>query len=240
MTRRWAVCLERDEVDSLRTLRLVDNAEVCEQDRYIWVRGPTLDDALARLLRRHPHARRYWVLPDQQLLGPGKLVPQGYLPAGPWGPLREWLEVALPVANFAGAVTSRVEVRLVRTGVVRASNVMLTNIADWSAYGADAPQVRLDHWYFAAAGDGRVVVRGTPLPPLPGRHFVAEHGIGIPAGWKCDPDVPTEVLRAVFQVDQPDLVLLCEDDSHERIPGSCFVRASRSAIRMTAREYADA
>ena len=240
MTRRWAVCLERNELDSLHALRLIDGAEICEQEGHLWVRGPTLDEALARLLRKHPHARRYWVLPDHQLLGPDKLVPHGYLPPGPWHPLRHWLTVTLPAAHFAGVLASRVQVRLVRTNVVRPSNVIVTNVRDWSVYGADAPQVRLDRWHFAAAGDGRVVVRGVPLPPLPGEHFVEERGIGIPAGWKCCPDVPTEVLRAVFQVDNQDLVLLCPDNTHERIRGSCFVRASRSAIRQTAREYADA
>jgi len=240
MTESWAVRLARNEIDSLRTLRLVEGAEICEQDGDIWVRGSTLDETLARMLRKHPHARRYWVLPDGQLLGPGKRVPLGHLPAGPWRLLREWLAVTLPVARFAGVVASKVPVRLVRTGAVRASNVLLTNITAWSVYGADAPHVRLDRWHFAAAGDGRVVVRGTPLPPLPGRQFVEARGIGMPAGWECYPDVPTDVLRGVFQVHDHDLVLLCEDGSHERIHGDWFVRASRSAIRMTAREYADA
>ena len=154
--------------------------------------------------------------------------------------LAPWLKVTLPAAHFAGMLASRVQVRLVRANAVCASNVILTNVRDWSVYGADAPQVRLDRWHFAAAGDGRVVVRGVPLPPLAGENFVEEHGIGIPAGWKCYPEVPTQVLRSVFQVDNQDLVLLCQDDTHERIRGSCFVRASRSAIRLTAREYADA
>ena len=117
MTRRWAVCLERNEVDSLGTLRFVDGAEICDQGDYVWVRGPTLDESLAHLLRKHPHARRHWVLPDNQLLGPGKRVPHGYLPDGPWSALRDWLTVALPVASFVGVVPSGVQVRLARTSV---------------------------------------------------------------------------------------------------------------------------
>ncbi len=237
MTRRWAVRIEPTEVESLKSLRLISGAEICELASEIWVRGPVLDDSLQRILRRHPHARRYRVLPDDQLVGPDKLVPLGYLPPGPWSPLQDYLPVALPVASFAGRVRERVPLRLVRTSAMRVANVLVTHMGAWGPYGVSAPLVRLDRWHFAAAADGRVVVRGHPLPPLAGEQYVEDTGIGVPVGWTWSPDVPVDVLRRLLQLRAYDLVLLRSDESGERIDGDCFVRAGRAAIRRTAREF---
>ncbi len=199
MTRRWAVRLERAEHESLQRLRLAEAAEVCATDRELWVRGQTLTESLARLLRRHPHARRYWVLPDDQLLSPGRVVPRGYLPAGPWLPLADWLSVGLPKLAAAARPEHPLRVRLVRSAQVGEPTVLITSIDTWHSYGRAAPQVRLERWFFAAADDGRIVVRGGPLPPLPGQRFVEQEGIAVPAGWTWHPRVEAGVLRRVLR-----------------------------------------
>lgn len=234
MSRRWAVRLERSEVESLARLRLAEGAEVCERGEEIWVRGETLDEPLARLLRRHPHARRHWVLEDGQLLSPGKRVPLGHLPHGPWTPLRHWLTAVLLPTVAAGRFEP-IAPRLVRSTQERPAGVLLTDIAAWLAYGITAPQVRLERWQFAAAGDGRLVVRGVPLPGLPGRPYIDDGGIAVPAGWAWAPPVSAEILRQRFGLAERDLALWHEDQTWERVPGDQFVRATRSAIRHTAR-----
>jgi hypothetical protein len=237
MSRRWAVRVEKTEVDSVQKLRLAEGAEICEQAEDIWVRGEQLDEPLARLLRRHPHARRHWVLPDNQLVSPGQRVPRGYLPEGPWTPLREWLTARLPEVISAGRWEGRVRMQLVRSADERPANVLLLDVACWQAYGSQAPQVRLARWHFAAAADRRVAVRGLPLPPLPGERYVEQDGVAAPAGWSWLPAVEPAVLREVLGLEDHDLALLHSDGTWERIGAEQFVRATRSAIRETARGF---
>ena len=140
MSHPWAVHLEKAELDSIRKLRLAEGAEICDADDEIWVRGASLSDTLARLLRRHPHARRYWILPDRQLVSPGKLVPSGYLPEGPWTPLRDWLTVELPPAQFARRNVGKLALRLVHGSEPAEPNLFVGGIQTWLAYGSVAAQ----------------------------------------------------------------------------------------------------
>ncbi len=102
-----------------------------------------------------------------------------------------------------------------------------------------APQIRLNRWCFAAAADGRVVVRGVPVAPLPGTPYVEQAGVAVPAGWAIAPELPEKVLSKVLQVEPGGLVLLDPNGSLQRIAASDFVRATRSAIRATQREFVD-
>ena len=97
----------------------------------------------------------------------------------------------------------------------------------------EAPQVRLDRWRFAVAADGRVAVHGQPLPPLPGRRWVEQEGIAVPAGWTWTPAVEAALLRQVFGLAEGDVALWDVDGAWERIAADEFVRATRAAVRAT-------
>ncbi len=237
MTRRWAVRLDKDAVESLAELRCAPGAEICVLQQEVWVRGTVLDKSLDRLLRRHPHARRYWITADDQLVSPGRRVPHGYLPAGPWRPLEQWLTVHLPETIAAGRLTRRVPIRLLRSGAWHATNVLVTRHDIWSRYAVAVPQVRLERWFFAASADGRIVVRGTPQPTIPGTRYVEQAGIAVPAGWCWSPAVPAKLLRTMFDVQDADLILACPNEPWERIDGDQFVKATRSAVRATAKAF---
>lgn len=236
MRQRWAVQLDCTEVGSLGRLRLATGAEVCQQGQDVWVRGEQLDDELARVLRRHPHARRHWVLPDNQLVSPGRLVPSGHLPPGPWHPLTEWLTVRLPAACAAPVGLCSVTMRLVRSSDCRPANVLLTDLDNWVRYGSTAHEVRLSHCFFAVDADQRVVVRGTPLPPLLGELYAEQDGIAVAVGWTWRPAVDTTVVKRVFRLQLRDLALWHANQTWELVPEEHFVRATRAAIRATARE----
>ena len=114
----------------------------------------------------------------------------------------------------------------------------------WAAYAVAAPQVRLDRWRFAVAGDGRVAVHcqfqsrqvtnlSYILPPLPGQRWVEQEGIAVPAGWTWSPAVETAILRQVFGLAAGDLALWHTDGTWERIAADEFVRSTRTAVRET-------
>jgi hypothetical protein len=249
----WAVGIDPAEFASLGPLRLAPGAEICDLGDMLWVRGPQLDEHLAAQLHRHPHARRHWVLADGQLLSPGKRVPRGHLPTGPWHPLTTWLQVGLPpifdaagqeaptgIAHVHLPLVERVTLRLVRGGIPQIPNVLLTSIDALRSVAAEVPRLRLQRWKFAADSRGRVVVWGTPLPDLPGQIFVEDHQVAVPVGWTWEPAVTNSVVCELAKLDTGDLGLWHSDQSREILGGDSFVRASRGAIRATVREFTNA
>jgi hypothetical protein len=126
-----------------------------------------------------------------------------------------------------------VPLRLERAHEERPATLLLTTLAAWSAYATSAPAARLRPLRFAVAADGRAIVVGAPLPPIPGRRFAERDGIAVPCGFAWDPPVEPAVLREVLQLDAGDLALLDESGACEHIESAHFARASRAAVRAT-------
>jgi MoxR-vWA-beta-propeller ternary system protein len=238
--RPWAVLVSRASKESIGSLRGLAEIEICAAAGEFWLRGPTADEALERKLRSLPGAERFLVLPDRQIQPAGSRLPRGRLPKGPWYPLADWVRVELPVPCLAGRLDRRARLSIVRCDAVEEASVLVTTSELWAAYAPDAPQVRLDCWQFAVAADGRVLVRGRPLPPLAGRPWVEREGICVPAGWAWSPPVEAAVLRRVLGLESGDLALLFPDGTWECVSGAHLVRATRSAVRKSLEGQFDA
>jgi len=110
----------------------------------------------------------------------------------PLADMRQTLKGLLTVADHTTGDESpagppaRVPFSLVRSTDERASELLLTEFAHWQQYAARASEIRLRAWEFAVSSAGRVLVRGVPLPPLPGRQFVVRGGVAVPAGTAFD------------------------------------------------------
>ena len=98
--------------------------------------------------------------------------------------------------------------------------------------------MRLAPCTFALSESGTVVVRGRPLPSIAGKRLVEQKGVAVLAGWCWEPAVDVAVVRRLLDLSQGDLALLHDDGSFDVVPASAFVRASRSAVRLSAREEA--
>jgi MoxR-vWA-beta-propeller ternary system domain bpX2 len=68
-----------------------------------------------------------------------------------------------------------------------------------------------------------------------GRFFVEQEGVAVPAGWRWEPAVDAAVLRRLCNLGPGDLALLDQDGTFDLVPAGQFVRASRSAVRLSAR-----
>jgi hypothetical protein len=243
MNARFALSLPHADTGSLGavslgTLRRWPGLEVLETADSVWVRSPHLDDEQWEYCRRLPGADRFTLTDDGRLLAVGMLVPHGRLPAGLWRPITDWLGVELPTSDSAPPPPKPSGLALVRSTIERDAAWLLTTLDAWSAYTAIAPQVRLACWSFAANSTGLVLVRGTPLPPLPGTRFVEMEGIAVPLGFAWSPAMPAAVLRRVFKLEKDDAVLWTADGMRRRIAAGDWVRATRSAVRLTHDELA--
>ena len=210
---------------------LIDGTE--QSPTAVWLRGDNLDDRTSRMLRSLPGAERYLVVSGGNLTGWDETVPRAKLPAGNWMPLSEWLSVHFPVAAFATAVTQRVPLRLVRSDSPIDANLLKLDWPMWRDYAITAPQIRLNQWTFAVSDRHEVLVRGLPLVPLPGQLYVEQSGIAIPAGWRLEPQVELAALHEAWNLDANEVVLLSLEGTMQRIPETAFVRATRSAVRLT-------
>lgn len=233
MTVRWAVRLCAANSRFVANLRLEPGIEALELDDLLWLRGSTSDERIELLLRRIPDAERFEVLADGQLTPEGKCLPQGRLPQGNWISLKSLISVELPVATLAARLTERIPFRCERVSTMAEANVLLTNVTDWQTYGRGAPQVRLRGLTFAVSSDGRVIVRGTPMPSIAGTRYYERGGIALPCGWGWPPWLDNETARAALNIPAEDLALFSPAGTWETIPADHFVRATRSAVRLS-------
>jgi hypothetical protein len=236
-TIRYAWSLPLAEVRALGLVLGWSGVEVLEAAPRLWLRASALSDEQWDACLRLPGADRFTLLSDGQLIRVGNTVPHGRLPQGTWTPIRNALRLELPRAD--DGPTRRptpTNLRLVRSTEPAEPNWLLVKLADWVAYAATAPQVRLARLSFVAAERVAVAVRGEPLPPLAGRRFVERSGIVVPAGWTWAPALPAEIVREALKLAPGDCAWFGTDGTWRVISSGDWVQASRSAARLTAAE----
>ena len=235
----WAICLAREDATALAAVRLVTPIEVAETQTEVWLRGPPGDEALDAKLSALPARGRFELLALNQLRQTGQRVPSARLPNMRWQPLGGWLQVELPVAALPANEPGPIPLQLVRSADEQEPELLLTSLEEFTRFATQAAQVRLDRLLFAAAADGRVLVRGKPLPPLPGRRFVLHGVVAVAAGSTWIPAVSVEVLARHFCISGDALVLWNDDGTITRLHGEQFVPATRSAVRATGQAVAE-
>jgi hypothetical protein len=238
MIPQWAVRLPKDQTGALGRLRTTPGIELHEAKNEVWLRGLTRTESLDRELMLLPGASRFTVLPDGQLLAWGQRVPLGYLPEGTWHPLSNWLVFEIPPAAFAARSFHRVTLRIEPSHEETPATVLVTTLNAWRQYCVTAAEVRLRPLMFAVAEDGRVMVRGAPLPSAPGERYVETRGIAVPCGFSIVPRLDAELIAQLLELSAGDLALFDRGGGYERISAGEFVRASRSAARLSAQEFA--
>jgi len=210
------------------------DVRACEAGDALWLRGDDLSEELDLDLRKLPGARRYTVNADESVTAVGRQLPADDLPRGPWSALSDWLAPKPQPAALAGQVEARLSLRVERAGTEQPATVLLTTAAAFADYAAVAPAVRLRPLRFAAASDGRVILWGTPLPPMPGRRYADRDGVAVPCGLGWSPPLEPAVLRMLLGLAAGDLALFHEDGSYEHVGADAFARAGRPAARATA------
>lgn len=230
----WALELDPADAGSLGGLRLEPGLEVCEEDARLWLRGPERS-GLARRLLRLPARARYAVR-EGALVPLGARLPTGRLPGGRWEPLGDWLQLdpgpaALP-AELPAPVT--LQVLPARAPAAGLPGLLLTAADGWRRWAETASELRLRRLRFALDRQGRALIRGEPLPPLPGERWVEAEGVAVPCGYAWSPALDAATCAVVLGLLPGDLALLHPDGDWERLDASAFVAATRAAVRGSA------
>jgi hypothetical protein len=232
----WSICLAREDAGSLATLRLTSGIEVGDHGATVWLRGQRGDEKLEAKLSALPARARYEWLSSNQLRRIDQRIPTDSFPVVPWQSLNTWLQVEMPSAAIPAEPPLSVPLRLVRSNVEQEPELLLTRLDDLIRFASMAAQVRLERLQFAANGTAEVLVRGRPLPPVPGRRFVLHGSVAVPAGFSWEPKVSADVLIRRFAVSSDALVVWNEDHTITRLHSEQFVPLSRSALRATQQE----
>lgn len=234
----WAAEIAREYAREMGRIRLLPGVELGETETSYWVRGTSPIEEAQPALLGIPHVQLYHI--DRSGLRPwGHRLVVKPLAEITFTPLVKAIRPTLPIASYPSAQVPRVPLALVRSEVEQQSVFLETTLNQWAEYAASAPKVRLDRWAFAVSADERVLVRGRPLPSFAGRHYWESDGVAIPVGWTCSPAITGSALSKLVGRVTGEIILLDEHGSIASIPGDAFVRASRSAIRATARAIAN-
>lgn len=228
----WAAEIPRAQVRYVGLLRECADLEAGRTETAFWVRGPDSEGALSQL-RLIPHARLFHLQDNNELRPWGRYLVDGVLPPIEFRPIGSVVEPVMPTAGYPTARLKRVDVSLIRSQTEQSATLLITSQSEWASYAVSAPKIRLRRWTFAVSDDGRVLVRGNPLPPLDGEQYWETEGVAIRVGWECSPALHGPVLQSIVGHPPGGLVLLHTDGSSESVPETAFVTATRSAVRET-------
>jgi len=217
-------------------LRKHADMEVCAVGERLWLRGSHWSDELDQSFRRILGAERYRRLADDKIALRDCILPSDVLPTGAWSPLDTWLQPVAPPTVLPASGVKRAPLRMVRAAVERPVNLLEIDFRAWHDYAVCAPTVRLSRLSFAVSDFGHALIRGEPLPPLSGARYFESKGVAAPLGWIWSPTVDAEVLRQAIGLADGAIALLTVDGLCDVIESDDFVRATRSAVRLTAKE----
>lgn len=242
MTATWAIRICASDLPRLAPFRLDSEIEIWPADRdqspdEYWLRGKSSQATDEPHLRQVPALARYHIAPDGLATPLGNRVPELRLPepdSKRWAPLHQWWQLRAQPAALGGELTQRVPLEIVPADSEQPSAAILTDTESWQRYASTHPAHRLAPLKFAADIQGRVLVVGTPLPPIRGQHYTIRAGIALPAGCAIEPAVAPAALARSLKLSAGSIALFSRDASYQRIDAAQFTNATRSAARLTA------
>lgn len=133
-----------------------------------------------------------------------------------------------------GEVTAPpVALGVVRGGEPKPATALACALADLAGWADTATSHELAAVRAAHAG-GRVVLRGAGLPTVPAATRFWGDDVLVPVGFRPEPDLGPDVIRAAAGADSDDIVLLSESGA-DLIPKAAFAPVSRAGLRLALR-----
>jgi len=238
MTERVLVLAGAD-LTCLGGVRNLPGLQVAEASGQLWLRGlpPTGEQPLA--VRALPAHTAYTLDAQGRLFPAGSATPVARLPELSWQAIQSFVPLEMPTAALPAQGALPYRPRLLASNRAEPGAGLLTTLAAWQAYAESAPEIRLQPLRFAVAADGRVLLLGTPLPPLPGQELWQQESLLLPAGFDLEAPLLGPLLAQKLNPANDGLVLLGEDGSWEKVALDNLVPATRSAVRLTVERFGD-
>jgi hypothetical protein len=253
----WAIRLSVDHLSRANELRLTPGIEAAIGGRRIWLSGDGLDASLQRVLASIADDGVFHRAVDGRLTAFGRAVPTERLPELKWQRLTDVLQPVLPVSQMAFFRIPRTGLSLRRSTIEHRESLLLTDWDTFRDWALAAPEIRLTACRFAVCRPSaevrgvnfpipvRVLIEGSPLPPLRGERYWVAGRVAIPLGFHWFPavDVPTLeaiVCRARLAAESIQQIWIWSPngDAMEEIPGSEMIAVTRANLRATEKALA--
>lgn len=236
MSERLLVLAAHD-LAALGAVRPVPGLQVAADGDQLWLRGLPATGELLLAVRALPATAAYTLDEQNRLFPTGHLTPTGRLPALNWQPIRAFLPLEIPTAALPAQAAPTYQVRLVPSARAAAGAALLTTLDAWLTYAESAPEIRLCGLRFAVSAEARVLLLGTPLPPLAGQEQWLTDGLLLPAGFDFEAPFLAPLLARQLNATGEDLLLFATNGSWERVPQAQLLPATRGAVRRTAASF---
>ena len=238
MTERIVVLAAHDR-ETLGGVRAVPGLQAAEAAGQLWLRGLPATGELPLAVRALPATAAYGLDAAGRLFPTGSLTPTAQLPALAWQPIRAFVPLELPTAALPAQAAPRYRVRLAPSARAEAGAALLTTLAAWHEYAETAPEIRLTSLRFAVAADQRVLLLGTPLPPISGQEHWLSEGLLLPAGLDFEAPLLSTLLAQQLNPAGDAVLLFAVDGSWERVLNVDLLPVTRSAVRLTADGFSE-
>ncbi|MBO2010277.1 hypothetical protein [Hymenobacter negativus] len=225
--------------ETLGGVRAVPGLQATEAAGQLWLRGLPATGELPLAVRALPATASFVLDAAGRLFPTGSLTPIAQLPTLVWQPIRVFVPLELPTAALPAQAAPRYRVQLAPSAQAETGAALLTTLAAWHEYANTAPEIRLTGLRFAVATDRRVLLLGTPLPPLPGQEHWLSEGMLLPAGFDFEAPMLAALLARQLNPAVDSVLLFAADGSWERIPNEHLLPVTRSAVRLTAKGFGD-
>jgi hypothetical protein len=126
----------------------------------------------------------------------------------------------------------KLAVRIVRGGGSRPATALRCTIGEILRWVEMATAVDLSKLAAARRGD-HVLLRGADLPVIPGATRFWGTDVLLPLGFRPDPDLSPDVLRAVSGADPGDVVVF-DESGVAVVPAAAFAPLTRAGVRLAA------
>lgn len=189
--------------------------------------------------RKLPLLARWGADGEGRLTREGCRVPESVLPAEGWVPAASLLPVGAPAKGLPGMPRPAVTFQLQQGGGEREAEALLCRAEDFLRWVGTAFSRRLVGLKFAASGDGRMFVAGTPLPPVQGVGYHSSGRLWIPGGYTLPDWIWSGLVEEVLELGGNRMVLLHPDGGHEDIASENLIPVTRAAVRATVAGYVE-
>lgn len=227
------IVLSQADKAALGSVRCMPGLQAAGEGELIWLRGISANEKIDLRIKQLPGLHTYTLDEQDHLFPPGALTPVAKLPALSWQPLSQFITVELPVSAMPGKISQRHTIQLVPAQKMEPGEALLTDLVTWKAWAEQAPLVRLQPLIFAVSENDRVLIMGTPLPPIPGKEYILRDTILLPGGYDFDPPITAVLLETQVNPHKDAWLLFDSNGQWQMISKDCFVPATRSAVRLT-------
>jgi hypothetical protein len=231
--RERVLLLAAPDRPALGAVRHLPGVLVAHTATQLWLRGLPATGELPLAVRTLPVTAAYELDAQDRLFAAGHLTPTTLLPKLTWLPIQEFEPLELPTAALPAQGALPYRVRLVPSARAEAGAALLTSIDAWQHYAETAPESRLHNLRFAVSAGARVLLLGTPLPPIASQEYWQQDSLLLPAGYDFEASLLGPLLARKLNSAADALVLFSPDGSWERVPLAHLLPATRSAVRLT-------